>query len=76
MKAIVSEKGQVTIPKRLRDRLGIKAGEVLDFDEEAGRLVARKSSSHDNLTELYGTLTLREPVDKFIRRLRGPGPRS
>ena len=76
MKAIVSEKGQVTIPKRLRDRLGIKAGEVLDFDEEAGRLVARKSSSHDNLTELYGTLTLREPVDKFVRRLRGPGPRS
>jgi AbrB family looped-hinge helix DNA binding protein len=76
MKAIVSEKGQITIPKRLRDRLGIRPGEVLDFDEEGGRLVARKSGSHNNVAELYGTLTFREPVDEFLRRLRGPGPRS
>ena len=29
MKARVSEKGQVTIPKKLRERLGIRPGEVL-----------------------------------------------
>ena len=33
MKAVVSEKGQVTIPKTLRDRLGIRPGQVLDFAE-------------------------------------------
>ena len=76
MKARVSEKGQVTIPKRLRDRLGIRAGEFLDFDEEKGRLVARKSSSRDAVSEVYGSLSLGEPVDEFIDRLRGPGPRS
>jgi antitoxin PrlF len=42
MNAVVSEKGQVTIPKALRDRLGIHAGQVLAFEEEEGRLVARK----------------------------------
>jgi AbrB family looped-hinge helix DNA binding protein len=31
MKTTVSEKGQVTIPKRLRDRLGIRPGEVLEL---------------------------------------------
>jgi AbrB family looped-hinge helix DNA binding protein len=76
MKATVSEKGQITIPKRLRDRLGIRPGEVLDFDEEGGRLVARKSGTHDVVAELYGTLNLLEPVDEFVRRVRGPGPRA
>ncbi len=47
MRSVVSEKGQVTIPKRLRDRLGIRPGQVLDFDEEAGRLVARKGAVAD-----------------------------
>ena len=72
MKATVSEEGRVRIPKRIRDRLGIMPGDVLDFDEEAGRLVARKSSSSDRITELYGTLTLPEPVDEFLRQIRGP----
>jgi AbrB family looped-hinge helix DNA binding protein len=29
--ATVSEKGQVTVPKHLRDRLGIRAGSQLEF---------------------------------------------
>jgi antitoxin PrlF len=33
MKAVVAERGQVTIPKRLRDRLGIRPGTVLEFQE-------------------------------------------
>ena len=40
--AIVSEKGQVTIPKRLRDRLGLVPGSVLAFDDQDGALVMRK----------------------------------
>lgn len=38
----MSEKGQVTIPKGLRDQLGIQAGDVLTFREEDGRLVAER----------------------------------
>lgn len=37
MKAVISEKGQVTIPKPLRDRLGLRPGHILDFTEEPGR---------------------------------------
>ena len=33
MKAKVADRGQVTIPKALRDRLGIRPGTVLDFHE-------------------------------------------
>ncbi len=76
MKATVSEKGQVTIPKRLRERLGIRAGQLLDFEESEGVLVARKAGSADPVGEIYGSLNLGEPVDDFVRRVRGPHPRG
>jgi AbrB family looped-hinge helix DNA binding protein len=71
MKAIVSEKGQVTIPKPLRTRLGIRPGAVLDFDAEGGRLVARKAQAADPVDQAWGILELAEPVDEFVERARG-----
>ena len=35
----VTRKGQVTIPKRMRERFGIRLGSRVDFREEEGRLV-------------------------------------
>lgn len=72
MKTVVSEKGQVTIPKALRDRLGIRPGAVLDFEEERGRLVARKVTLRDPTDELYGVLKLGRSTDEIIEELRGP----
>ncbi len=71
MKATVSEKGQVTIPKSIRNKLGIRPGVVLEFEAEGGRLVARKTSTIDPLGEVYGTLQMDESVDDFIDRIRG-----
>lgn len=72
MKAIVSEKGQVTIPKQLRDRLGIEPGAVLDFDEEHGRLVAKKLRRRDPVDRVYGVLDLGRSTDEILDELRGP----
>jgi antitoxin PrlF len=69
-RAIVSEKGQVTVPKRLRERLGIKPGEVLEFTEEEGRLVARKTAANDSIDEVYGILDLDASTDQIMDRLR------
>ena len=44
MRAKVAERGQVTIPKVLRERLGIRPGTVLEFKEDQGKLVAVKAS--------------------------------
>jgi AbrB family looped-hinge helix DNA binding protein len=72
MKAVVSEKGQVTIPKKLRDRLGIRAGTELEFEAQEGRLVARKSVTGDAWDRLRGTVKLDVTVDEFIDEIRGP----
>jgi AbrB family looped-hinge helix DNA binding protein len=71
MKAVVSEKGQVTIPKALRTRLGIRPGVVLDFEAESGRLVATKAAAADPVDAVWGTLVLDEPVDAYLDRIRG-----
>lgn len=71
MNATVSEKGQVTIPKALRERLGIRPGQVLDFREERGRLVAIKTAKQDPIDRVYGILKLRKSTDELIKELRG-----
>jgi len=71
MKSVVSEKGQVTIPKRLRDSLGIVPGTELDFTEEDGRLVARRVVGVDPLSALVGLLPPLD-VDAVIAGMRGP----
>jgi AbrB family looped-hinge helix DNA binding protein len=72
MKAKVSEKGQVTIPKRLRDQLGIRVGDELDFEVEQGRLVAAKVTEQDPYDAVWGTLKLDVSVDEAIDEMRGP----
>jgi len=71
MKAIVTRKGRVTIPKALRDRLGIRPGQVLEFREEEGRLVAFKSGPGDSLEAVYGILELDASTDELFRSIRG-----
>ena len=71
MKARVAERGQVTIPKRLRERLGVKPGTVLEFSEEHGRLIAVKSGSIDPVGEVFGCLGKRLNTDAVMAQLRG-----
>lgn len=71
MKSIVSDKGQVTIPKAVRTKLGLRPGTVLEFEADRGRLIGRKASARDVVDELYGSLKMDEPVDDYIERIRG-----
>ena len=71
MKAVVSEKGQVTIPKRLRDRLGIVPGAVLEFREESGTLVASKASSAVAIASVNGNPVLGRALGELVDELRG-----
>jgi antitoxin PrlF len=72
MKAIVSEKGQMTIPKRLRDRMGIRGGQAVDVNEERGKLVVRKINNQDGIHRAYGILKhLGGSTDEWIKEIRG-----
>jgi len=73
MKAVVTKRGQVTIPKRLRERLGIRPGTVLEFREGADRLIAEKAETAAALDRWYGSLGRQRRTDDVIRALRNAG---
>lgn len=72
MKTTVSQRGQVTIPKSCRDKLGLKPGTVLDFEAVDGALVARKAQPVDVFRKWRGRG--RVPgggsVDEYLARVR------
>ncbi|MGH7781833.1 MAG: AbrB/MazE/SpoVT family DNA-binding domain-containing protein [Candidatus Binataceae bacterium] len=71
MNARVAERGQVTIPKALRERLGVGPGTILEFREERGRLVAVKRSAADPVSKVYGRLGRGLDTDAFMAQIRG-----
>lgn len=71
MKTVVSAKGRITIPKPVRDRLGIRPGQVLDVTVEGGRLVARKLVPQDATERVYGIVKLAGGTDRAVEELRG-----
>ena len=70
MNSRVTNHGQVAIPRELRDRLGIRPGQVLEFEEERGHLVVSKASYDDPLEALTGLLHSPGLADDAVRRLR------
>lgn len=69
----ISEKGQVTVPKSLRDALGIMPGDRLTFELHGETIRIRKERDLDRLAVLYGSLKLPASVDELIDEMRG-GP--
>lgn len=49
----ISSKGQVTVPQEIRNRLGLVAGDRVDFVIEGDRTVIRPSRSEENPFEKY-----------------------
>jgi len=71
--ATISEKGQVTIPKKIRDALGIRTGDQLEFEVRGDAIRVKKNPDLDRLASVYGSLKLPAPVDQLIDEMRG-GP--
>lgn len=69
----ISEKGQVTIPKSLRDAFGIRSGDRLEFVAEPDGIKVRKRVDADPFARLRESLKLPASVDELIDEMRG-GP--
>lgn len=77
--AMITSEGRVTIPKHVRERLGLRAGDRVDFAvEEDGSVRLRRVGS--DVRELFGTIRADrhvtvEQMDAAIRRRGGEGTR-
>lgn len=76
----MGERGQMVIPKPLRERLGLRGGQLLEIREERGQLIVTKSLAEDPIDAVYGILKRIGPsegftrTDDFIREIRGGDP--
>lgn len=68
----MTERGQVTIPKRIREQLGIRPGHEIEFRVENGRIVLRKVTGEDPLDRLVGLIKEPVDVDAYLEETRGP----
>jgi AbrB family looped-hinge helix DNA binding protein len=69
----ITSKGQVTIPKVVRERLGLKTGDELEFVEEDGVYRLKKCLAPNPLKKYRGylnNLTGLDP-DKVVLEMRG-----
>ncbi len=76
MDVTVGERGQVTLPKAVRDALGLAKGSVLKVEVDGGRIVLRKDAS-EALRKMRGKFRLVEGLattDAAMRALRGRLP--
>ncbi|MEJ8574075.1 AbrB/MazE/SpoVT family DNA-binding domain-containing protein [Microbaculum marinum] len=77
----VTSKGQVTIPKHLRDRTSIKPGSQVDFEACDDGLLVRKSTTsrgtgpaddfEEYLDDVTGIVDLGMSTDAFMELMRG-----
>ena len=75
VEATVAERGQITLPKAVRDALGLTKGTQLKVELSGSSIILRKNVD-DALSRLRGRFKLPPGVstDDIMRELRGRAP--
>ena len=69
----VTSKGQITVPKLVREKLGLKPGDRIGFVEKKGVFFVKKPVKKTVLDKWVGSLKSQKgkTVDQIIEELRG-----
>ena len=75
MTSTVSSKGQITVPKGVRDRLGLRTGTVVEFEiTGAGVLLRKGHKGIRPVDRVRGILGRSRSTDDLIDDMRGAAP--
>lgn len=74
MTATITSKGQITIPARIREKLRLKPGQVLKFDETTPFLKAQRVIDEEKARAVLGCAKNALPgytAERWLSRTRG-----
>ncbi|MBI2264678.1 MAG: AbrB/MazE/SpoVT family DNA-binding domain-containing protein [Armatimonadetes bacterium] len=68
----ISERGQITIPKKLRGKYGLQKDVEIEFvPEEKGVLLRKRVLGRHPLEAVFGILHKKSRTDEYIEDVRG-----
>ena len=65
----VTAQGQVSVPAKVRQRLGVGPGSVLEWDQEGDRVIVRKAGRYSS-EDIHRALFSRPPRRRTIEEMK------
>lgn len=79
----LTAQGQISVPAKIRQRLGVGPGSVLEWDENGGQVIVRKAGRHtsedihraifDDVPGRRTTAEMKEGIRRHLRRRHARG---
>jgi AbrB family looped-hinge helix DNA binding protein len=77
MNSTISAKGQITVPKAVRDKLGLRPGTTVEFElGPQGALLRKGHRGRRAVDKVLGILKRTTATDSLVDEMRGAAPRS
>ena len=65
----VTAQGQVSVPAKVRQRLGVGPGSVLEWDDDGGRVVVRKAGRYSS-EDIHQALFSKTPARRTVEEMK------
>ena len=65
----VTAQGQVSVPAKVRQRLGVGPGSVLEWDEDGDRVVVRKAGRYSS-EDIHRVLFAKTPRHRTVQEMK------
>lgn len=65
----ITAQGQVSVPAKVRAKLGVRPGSVLEWDEDGGAVVVRRAGRYTSL-DIHRALFAERPAPRTLAELK------
>ena len=65
----LTAQGQISVPAKVRQKLGVGPGSVLEWDDDEGRIVVRRAGRYTS-DDIYEALFPKPPASRTVAQMK------